>query len=218
MLDVFVANNDPVNETDPSGQAGVCVGFIVPIKCWGDEQPGNFSHGYDYTVREDIGPVSGGNYPVGSAAQVMSIFKQNFQAVFPFPITNCSTFAVNAECLLHAGGRLAPCWLSNLPTDLTNVCGWVAIEDVTDTSFTFLVNKTGYFDSPGSTITFSTIEEGCEVYLQQHGVAPSTTGSEGAAFEATATKIVWPMQGRNLQTVVRLALGEQSSGVKLNFP
>src|SRR5205823_8255216 len=98
-------NGSPLNATDPTGL-------------------------YDYTYREDIGPLS----QFGSATDVMSLFERNFRQVFPFSITDCSDLRDGAICTLHA-----------LPTILHGV-GLVEVENLTPSAFSFRVVGGGYFD------------------------------------------------------------------------
>jgi RHS repeat-associated protein len=60
------------------------------------------SWGYEYTYHEWIGPVAN----MGSPEHAMAAFQQNPTAIFPFPVTGCSSFTNGAYCTLHAG----PTW------------------------------------------------------------------------------------------------------------
>lgn len=113
------AGDDPVNQGDPLGL-------------------------YSYVLNHDLGPVS----LLGSAADVMSVFKKYFLQIFPFGITNCSSLSDGTTCYLEPE---PPCGALGV-----RGCGWVKIENVTSTSFEFFVTKKGYFDAPGSHITFTT--------------------------------------------------------------
>lgn len=131
----------------------------------------------------------------------MGIFQDHFKQVFPFPISNCSSLANGTICELHP----APCiWP-------IHGCGWVKVGDVTPTSFNFTVIKEGYFDPPGSVITFSTFESGSsdasscgdggsEIYLQQHGYAPGNHGWLNI-LAPTLARQTWNSQAENLRQV-----------------
>ncbi len=124
------AEDDPVNETDPSGL-------------------------YAYVEHELIGPVASGDEHVGTAQQVMEAMKKYVHLVFPFPITGCgASLTDGASCLLHA----ASVYGSPLAIDFPNCfvqrvdqgCGQVTVGDWTPTSFDFTVTGHGYFDAPGA--------------------------------------------------------------------
>ena len=168
-------NGSPLNATDPTGL-------------------------YDYTYREDIGPIS----QFGSATDVMSLFERNFKQVFPFSITDCSDLRDEAICTLHA-----------LPTILHGV-GLVEVENLTPSAFSFRVVGGGYFDETGSMITISTCEQGGDVFLQQHGQSSGTHGygpldSLADALIPTGAKGVWATQASNLRNLIY-----QLKGLSLN--
>jgi RHS repeat-associated protein len=178
------ADDDPVNSSDPTGL-------------------------YDYYTSEDIGPVSGGDDHVGTAEQVMDGFRSYFKLVFPFPISGCNAIVDGAQCELHAldlyGTPLVylPCG-----TPLVAGCGGVRVQSVTQTSFQFKVDQSGYFDAPGATITFWTSETNCEVFLHQHGYAPETNGLDGRLHQFVALSLAWPSQGANLKALMYELNGE----------
>jgi RHS repeat-associated protein len=172
------AGGDPVNEADPSGL-------------------------YDYRLTESIGPVAGGDDHVGNPMQVMLAFQEYFKTVFPFPITGCDALYDGAQCDLHALNLYGtPAVYLPCSTPLLAGCGGVEVEDVTTTSFEFVVDRNGYFDAPQATITFSTSEINCEVYLTQHGDAPKTNGLDADLHVLVAKELAWPAEARNLTALM----------------
>jgi hypothetical protein len=115
----------------------------------------------------------------------MSYFKKHVKKIFPFPVIGCSGIHNGARCVLHPG-----------PQAIGGV-GTVRVENVTPTSFTFDVVSKGYFDPPGSTITFSTHESHGEVYLQQHAVADGA-GIASNIIGPELAEITWESQAANL--------------------
>lgn len=136
---------------------------------------------YSYYFTEDIGPTS----QTGSPAFVMDLFKSNPTAIFPFPVTGCSVFYIGAMCTLHPG----PSWGHGV--------GQVEVSSATDTSFTFTVCSSGYFDPPGSTITFSLTQNHGELYLHQKAQAPSSWFFDLIAPQIA--QLTWRDQATNLQ-------------------
>jgi RHS repeat-associated protein len=178
------ATDDPVNGTDPDGL-------------------------YDYYTHELIGPVSDGSTSVRTAAFVMSNMKKYVLDVFPFPITGCGSSLVDgATCKLHASDIDGTPINIGAPNCFAQGCGTVRVEDWSPTSFNFTVVSHGYFDAPGAQITFTTYQQSGEVYLQQHGDAPTTNGLKGLIAEHIAEDIAWPQQARNLTNLVHEVLGE----------
>lgn len=182
------AGDDPVNQADPTGL-------------------------YDYKLKELIGPVSGGDNHVGTAQQVMAAFQNYFTLVFPFPITGCSALYDGAQCDLHALDLYGtPAVFLPCSTPLLAGCGGVQVQDVTPTSFRFEVDQPGYFDAPTSTITFSTSESNCQVFLHQHGDAPKTKGLDATAHVFLAEFMAWPSQASNL-TALMWELNDEEPGM-----
>jgi hypothetical protein len=150
---------------------------------------------YDYTYSEDVGAVS----QIGSAAQVMAVFQQNVHQVFPFPISGPGcTIANGATCILHP----EPGWMEG--------SGRVMVGDVSATSFAFTVTGNGYFDPPGSQITFSTYNAigssgTCDTFLQQHGDAPNANALSNLIGPWLA-RSTWNQQAQNLFNVAFLAM------------
>jgi len=72
---------------------------------------------------------------------------------------------------------------------------------VTSTSLKFTVTSKGYFDPPGSTISFSTSESGGQVYLQQTANAPDA-GTLSNVVAPPVAKNTWANQASNLQNAV----------------
>jgi hypothetical protein len=99
----------------------------------------------------------------------MSEFEQNPQGpgngkkgAFPF-YESCPKIMKGEQCTLQVAG--GPQWL-------THAKGNVRMTIDSPTSFTITVDSTGYFDAPGSNITFTIAEAYGQVYLTQRGIAP----------------------------------------------
>jgi hypothetical protein len=107
-----------------------------------------------------IGPVD----VYGSPEWAMSVFSSNPQQVFPFPV-GCKSFKTGGTCGLDA--QLGP-----------QSEGIVRVSTVA-TAVRFTVISTGYFDSKGSTITFSTVQRNGTLYLRQGARAISTSAHTG---------------------------------------
>ncbi|KJL30411.1 RHS repeat protein [Microbacterium oxydans] len=153
-----------------------------------------------------------------SAAEVMSVFKQKPANIFPFVVKGCATFTQDAECTLHtdqASGTTTArmLWLRNQPPmgfeeqevgyipNPLNSRGVVGV-DTTRTSVTFTVLNPDYFDSPGSTIKFSTYEDASGmVWLQQNGQA-NGTGLASFAGTVALAEHTWNLQATNLRNEV----------------
>ncbi len=155
---------DPVNLTDPSGM-------------------------YAYIKKEFLGTVVN----VGTPQQVMQDFRQNFKAVFPFPINGCDRVQDGAQCILEP----AYSFFYSFSAWPFHAVGQVRIADVSAVSFSFIVDRNGYFDPVDSKITFSTCEQSGSVYLVQHGDAPKNHGWLNYLAPLVAT-LTWDQQAYNL--------------------
>jgi hypothetical protein len=120
----------------------------------------------------------------------MMVFEQDPLRVFPFPITGCSEFTQGAVCTLHA----EPSFIGGV--------GQVSISLISSSSFKFTVTSHGYFDGPGSTITFSASQQNGSLYLSQHGVSTSTATGPWVAVQIGFAKLTWSRQALNLQGVL----------------
>jgi RHS repeat-associated protein len=164
-----------------------CPGTTTSAKpCTSD----NFPCGYHYSVTEEIGPVSA----TGSPTSVTRKFEANPHPIFPFPITGCRSFTPGALCTLHAGPSFWP----------ADGVGEVRVT-TRQTSFTFTVVSGGYFDSPGSQITFSLSQHGGELYLTQQAQAHGSTILVQLADLFGYPESVWQRQALNLQRLLGIA-------------
>jgi len=142
---------------------------------------------YDYTVVNPVVRSSSG----WTAQGVMSMFQKNPTEVFPFTVKGCSQFKTGAECKLQTGLDI-----------LLNPNGLVGV-DTTSTSVKFTVIASGYFDAPGSTITFSTYEDKGMIYLRQDAYSVGSDGYVALALDGVlglppASANTWHQQSLNL--------------------
>jgi RHS repeat-associated protein len=142
--------------------------------------------GYNYTFRELLGRAT----PAINAVVAMRVFEAHPGQVFPFPIGGCPVFRNNSVCTLFAG-----------PSFVGGV-GQVRVNLLTNTSFRFTVISQGYFDAPGSTITFATSESHGNLYLSQHGVASSTAFVPWVAVHAGVAEFQWIAQAASLANLL----------------
>jgi hypothetical protein len=145
-------------------------------------------HGYNYTYTEYIGPTS----ETGSPAAVMKKFEDDPEAVFPFPVTGCTAFRRGTVATLHAG-----------PSFVGGV-GKVRISLVSSSSFEFTVISSGYFDAPGSHITFSLGRSHGKLYLSQHGVSANTLLIPEIGVDLGFAKYTWQQQANNLRRMLHV--------------
>ncbi len=157
--------NDPVNRFDLDGKrqdCGSCFrgNYKMP-------RPGStYSYSYSYSTQ-----ITTNNRGRWSAKTVMDVFKSNATKVFPFGVSG--NFENNSFVKLTGAAPLDGTGVVKLAT--------------TDTSVQFTVMSNRYFDPPGSVITFSTYEQGGEVWLRQEGSAGEVNigtalGGPGAAY------------------------------------
>ncbi|GAA1062363.1 RHS repeat-associated core domain-containing protein [Agromyces bracchium] len=169
---------DPINSFDLTGEIQDC-GLCNRGKSGAKRQwyeSGNYAYRYEFAVASSRR---------ASAKSVMNVFKANPGRIFPFKVSGCETFTNRSSCtLVKATGTGV--------ADTARV--WVT---TTDTSVTFTVTSNGYFDPPGSQITFSTFERDGLVYLQQE---TATTQSHllVTAFVDLGSYITWTNQATNL--------------------
>lgn len=138
-----------------------------------------FTYKYDYP------------WPVTTTAkfsprEVMDVFKQNPQEIYPFEVAGCDSFSNGAECSLKTGVGVNP----NGKVGVTT----------TATSVTFTVLERGYFDAPGSTIKFSTYADAQGVvYLRQEADAYGVDGYMAFGINVMhAARGTWQQQQQNL--------------------
>ena len=145
-------------------------------------------HGYQYTYTEYIGPVN----ETGSPAAVMKKFEDDPEAVFPFPVSGCTQFRQGTVATLHPGPALA------------GGVGKVRVTLVSPSSFEFTVISNGYFDAPGSHITFSLGRSHGKLYLSQHGVSANTLLAADIGVQLGYAEYSWHQQAHNLQRMLRV--------------
>ncbi|MGV8911631.1 MAG: PA14 domain-containing protein [Rhodoglobus sp.] len=141
---------DPVNGYDLTGtrlDCGTCNhGKVTAKRGWNQKSVYYYKYSFPVTSSSRQSPKS-----------VMNVFKSNPGKVFPFKIDGCPTLENRSHCTL----------VDAAPINGTGRV-WVTSDA---TSVTFTVTSNGYFDAPGSKITFSTFKENGTVYLQQEGGA-----------------------------------------------
>jgi RHS repeat-associated protein len=148
---------------------------------------------YSYVMSEYIGPNS-----LGTPEEIMAYFKAHPHEIFPFPVSGCDAFTQGAHCLLHPA-ETTPLKLGRL----AGGPGPVTVSFKDKTSFTFTVTGKGYFDDPGSQITFSISSRKGGVYLTQKG---HTTGSSFFGWlgvKVGVAKSTWQQQARNLTNALQ---------------
>jgi len=174
--------NDPINGSDLTGNC---------------QNPGYdgcgllAGSGYSYDYSEVIGPAS----VYGDAIAAMNVFKAHPDKIFPFPISGCSTFKDGETCTLsHA--------LVGVPDNIQDFIGGTGHVKVatTPTSVKFTVTAAGYFDSPGSTIRFSTrVNSKGMLLLRQQGKAGATNFLALIGVLAGGAKNTWNVQASNFR-------------------
>lgn len=125
--------------------------------------------------------------------QAMDYFKAHATEMFPFPVSGCSGFSDGQVCTLDAlDGQLFE-FLA-----FGSGHGQVYVT-TSPTSVKFTVASEGYFDSPGSTIEFSTYQgaDG-EIYLQQVANAYGGQVQVGAGAALGAGFPGWDKQANSL--------------------
>ncbi|MGV8912717.1 MAG: RHS repeat-associated core domain-containing protein, partial [Rhodoglobus sp.] len=167
---------DPVNGYDLTGtrlDCGACShGKVTAKRAW--YQSSSYSYTYDHKIARSTS---------SSAKSVMDTFKSNPAKIFPFKVEGCAKLTNRSICELKGAapvqgdGRV-----------------WVT---TTDTSVTFRVVSNGYFDPPGSEITFSTYEENGWVMFRQSGSAEQVNLLVGP-FAGVGTPVTWERQAGNL--------------------
>ncbi|HLY30572.1 MAG TPA: RHS repeat-associated core domain-containing protein, partial [Ktedonobacterales bacterium] len=200
----YVKGN-PETATDPSGHM-----YIHGSGGGNNPNPSNCSDpgrcplppptpmGYTYRFTWYIGPVS----KIGDGAYVMHELQAHPGAVFPFSLGNCATIAVGETCDLEqintSPGKYGP---PTIPNDIPFL-GPIMVTHVDATEFTFTVLP-GHFDAPGSTITFTIITVGGNVYLQQTGISLGPGNGIGSMAPNSAkflgAYIAWSKQAQNLR-------------------
>lgn len=145
-------------------------------------------HGYQYTYREFIGLTT----LTGSPAAAMKKFEDDPRAVFPFPVTGCTEFREGTVCTLHPG-----------PSIVGGV-GKVRVSLTSPSSFEFTVLSNGYFDAPGSHITFSLGRSHGKLYLSQNGVSANTLLMPEIGVQVGYAEFTWQQQARNLQRMLHV--------------
>ncbi|MDN4640372.1 DUF6531 domain-containing protein [Agreia sp. PsM10] len=123
--------------------------------------------------------------------EVMDIFKAHPGEIFPFPVSGCPTFSEGAVCTLQA-----------LP--VADGRGDVRVS-TTPTSVTFTVVSDGYFDLPGSTVTFQTVaNDDGTVSLQQIAQGRTRDLAIGIGFNvSTPSFSTWRDQAANLRAAIK---------------
>ena len=148
-----------------------------------EAEPGFFGYSYDFEWY--IGP----EYIYGDAEAAMDVFKSDPKQIFPFPVSGCPAFQDGIICNLNA--QVGP-----------NSEGEVRVS-TSKTAVRFTVVSEGYFDSPGSTITFKTSTRDGKLYLSQHARAILTVpwiGIGVGVFKLSAP--AWSNQATNFGRVL----------------
>jgi RHS repeat-associated protein len=169
----------PVGSTQPDSVATGCKGKSFKDPHWS----------FKYNCNWYIGPVKGlhGN----DAADIMVKFLENISKIFPFP-AKCHLTKKPYYCDLHA----AFSWAHGDTR--------VAVSFPSNTSFKFTVTQKGYFDAPGSTITFSLYEKNGNLYLHQHGIALNSDLIGEYGYTQGIYAKTWQAMACNLQKLLKL--------------
>ncbi|MBT2498046.1 GNAT family N-acetyltransferase [Agromyces sp. ISL-38] len=172
----------PINGFDFSGQrqdCGACNhGKVGAKRGWW--QFASYSYRHEFTVAS----VS----KRWNAKSVMDVFKSKPRQIFPFGVSGCSGFASGGVCQLKG----------SIPAEET---AKVSVS-TTPTSVTFTVLSNGYFDEPGSKITFSTFERDGFVYLQQQASANQANMFVAMGIDV-GSEFVLTAQAQNLYNLLQ---------------
>nr|WP_249409123.1 PA14 domain-containing protein [Frigoribacterium sp. CFBP 8751] len=142
---------------------------------------------YQYTYTNLVGSTK----KYGSAARAFSVFKNNPQKIFPFSVS-CTRFVNNGSCNLS---------VPNIPFGKGK--GKVKVTLGSD-SVKFTVSAAGYFDPPGSTITFRVFSRNGNLYLQQKGYAPNAGAvNDFGVYFLRRAYVTWVRQTWNFQDALR---------------
>lgn len=138
-----------------------------------------YGYVYDSPITPDLSPE-----------EVMDVFKKYPKDIFPFPVSGCAEFSNGASCHLDA-----------LP--IPDGSGDVNVA-TSSTSVTFTVSSDGYFDPPGSTIQFSTLEYRGTVFLRRTAIAlPGGDPLVQIGVQTLhANETVWDQQAANLRALI----------------
>jgi RHS repeat-associated protein len=171
---------DPVNVFDLSGRS---VGDLDP-------ESGDSLAGYSY----DYSWLIGTSDQVGTADQVFAAFQANADYVFPFDVTGCKGLYASEICTLS--GTVPG------PGDRGDVR-----VSTTRSSVRFTVVSEGYFDPPGSTITFTIRQTKIGVVLTQSARTTSTLPHTWFGVRLGLAWLNWKDQARNLRFLVKRVSG-----------
>jgi hypothetical protein len=139
---------------------------------------------YSYTYSWKIGPATKTRTP----AYVTKDIERVPQLVFPFTIYKCTKLTPGEVCVLYVEAFL----------------GTVRVTMPSAASFRFTVIAKGYFDAPGSTITFTISDQKGSIYLAQHGVAIDPDEASQIAYKTGVIKAAWRAQACRLQALLGL--------------
>jgi hypothetical protein len=139
--------------------------------------------GYTYDYTWYIGPVK----ETGSANLVEQLFRSNLNTIFPFGVNDCG----------HTNGQ-EYCTISPAFSYLNGVAS-VLVTFPTPGSFEFTIVSEGFFDAPGSHVTFSLFEQNGNLYLNQHGYGYGTDLFGEIAYDDETFLHSWQGQACKLQ-------------------
>lgn len=135
-----------------------------------------------------------------SAAEAMRIFRENPTKVFPFRVFGCSQLSNGSECKLDTRWNTNPTGIVGVPLSPRGIVGVTTGRNST----TFTVLDYGYFDDPGSTISFCTwTNRSGETFLRQ--TAYGYGGELAVAFGINyfgAHEATWKAQAANLTDLI----------------
>ncbi|HXS64574.1 MAG TPA: RHS repeat-associated core domain-containing protein [Streptosporangiaceae bacterium] len=167
------------SQADPSVSTG-CNGTSFNHPHWS----------FKYNCNWYIGPVK--KLKDKDPADLIVKILKNINTIFPFPVKHCGFEGNKYYCTLHAS--------PGIPHSTTRVL----VTFPTPTSFKFTVIHHGYFDAPGSTITFSLYEKNGNLYLHQHGIAYNSDLFGQQGYERGIYASTWQAQACNLQVFLHL--------------
>jgi RHS repeat-associated protein len=189
------AADNPATEADPTGALAVtdddgalsvmCQQTLLPTATTTAACAADPAHpwGYTYDYTWYIGPVK----ETGSANLVEQLFRSNLNTIFPFGVNDCG----------HTNGQ-EYCTISPAFSYLNGVAS-VLVTFPTPGSFEFTIVSEGFFDAPGSHVTFSLFEQNGNLYLNQHGYGYGTDLFGEIAYDDETFLHSWQGQACKLQ-------------------